>query len=62
MSAEKKNRTVRFVASIALFPKAVASLPKAAVESVKVFSEDVKDEMDARCSKARLVDRDVQEA
>jgi hypothetical protein len=61
MSA-KSNRTVRFVASIALIPKAVASLPKAAVESVKVFKEDVKDEMDFRCAQARLVDRDVKEA
>lgn len=59
MSAEKKNRSVRFVASIALIPKAVASLPKAAVESVKVFAEDVKDEMDTRCAQARSVDRDI---
>lgn len=60
MSAEKKNRSVRFVASVALFPKAVASLPKAAVESVKVFAEDVKDEMTDRCIKARNVDREVE--
>lgn len=57
--SEKKNRSVRFVASIALIPKAVAQLPKAAVESVRVFKEDVKDEMDQRCASARSVDREV---
>lgn len=60
MSENKKNRSVRFVASIALIPKAVAQLPKAAVESVKVFKEDVKDEMDQRCAAARLVDREAE--
>lgn len=58
MSA-RKNRMVHTLASIALFPKAVAQLPKAAVEIVLVFKDDVKEEMELRCSAARLVDRDV---
>jgi len=59
MSA-RKNRVVHTLASIALFPKAVAQLPKAAVETVKVFTEDVKEEMEIRQSAARLVDREIE--
>jgi len=56
MSA-KHSRSVRFAASIALIPKVIAELPKAAVENVKGWKEDVKDEMDTRVTLARDVAR-----
>ena len=39
------SKPVKFIASLCLIPKAIAELPKAAVEVVKVFADDVKDEM-----------------
>lgn len=47
MSA-RKNRAVHTLASICLIPKAISELPKAAIENVKVFAEDVKEEMEWR--------------
>jgi hypothetical protein len=62
MSDTKAPRGVRFLASVALVPHAIASLPKAAIQSVKDTTEDVREEMDRRKAAARLVDRDMQEA
>lgn len=63
MSENKKApRGVRFLASVALVPHAIASLPKAAIQSVQDTKEDVREEMERRKALARLVDRDVQEA
>jgi hypothetical protein len=62
MSNAKAPRGVRFLASVALVPHAIASLPKAAIQSVKDTTEDVREEMDRRKAAVRLVDRDVQEA
>jgi hypothetical protein len=60
MSNAKAPRGVRFLASVALVPHAVASLPKAAIQSVKDTTEDVREEMDRRKAAARLVDREVE--
>jgi hypothetical protein len=60
MSNAKAPRGVRFLASVALVPHAVASLPKAAIQSVKDTAEDVREEMDRRKAAARLVDREVE--
>jgi hypothetical protein len=60
MSNAKAPRGVRFLASVALVPHAIASLPKAAIQSVKDTSEDVREEMDRRKAAARLVDREVE--
>ncbi len=62
MSNAKAPRGVRFLASIALVPHAIASLPKAVIQSVQDTTEDVREEMDRRKAAVRLVDRDVQEA
>lgn len=56
MSA-RKNRVVHTLASICLIPKAISELPKAAIENVKVFAEDVKEEMDYRKGVVRSVSR-----
>jgi hypothetical protein len=62
MSNAKAPRGVRFLASVALVPHAIGSLPKAAIQSVQDTAEDVREEMDRRKALARLVDRDVAEA
>lgn len=62
MSNAKAPRGVRFLASVALVPHAIASLPKAAIQSVQDTAEDVREEMDRRKALARLVDREVAEA
>jgi hypothetical protein len=62
MTEKKAPRGVRFLASVALVPHAIASLPKAAIQSVKDTHEDVREEVERRKALARLVDRDVQEA
>jgi hypothetical protein len=62
MSNAKAPRGVRFLASVALVPHAIASLPKAAIQSVKDTTEDVREEVERRKALARLVDRDVAEA
>lgn len=49
----RKNRAVHTLASICLVPKIIADLPKAAIDNVKVFAEDVKEEMDYRKSVVR---------
>jgi hypothetical protein len=56
MSA-RKNRAVHTLASICLIPKVISELPKAALETVKGFKEDVKEEMDWRVKVAREVSR-----
>ena len=56
MSA-KPNRAVRTLASICLIPKIVSELPKAALQNVKDFNEDVREEMDTRKKQARISDR-----
>lgn len=58
MSA-RKNRAVHTLASICLIPKAISELPKAAIETVKVFKEDVKEEMDVRKSAVRVYERNA---
>lgn len=62
MSNAKAPRGVRFLASVALVPHVIASLPKAALQSAQDTVEDVREEMDRRKALVRLVDRDVQEA
>jgi hypothetical protein len=59
MSDTKAPRGVRFLASVALVPHAVASLPKAAIQSVQDTVEDVREEMDRRKAAVRLVDREL---
>lgn len=56
MSA-RKNRVVHTLASICLIPKAISELPKAALETVKVFAEDVQEEMDYRKGVVRSISR-----
>jgi hypothetical protein len=58
MSDTKAPRGVRFLASVALVPHAIASLPKAAIQSVQDTAEDVREEMDRRKAAARLVTRE----
>ena len=50
------SKPVKFIASLCLIPKAIAELPKAAVEVVKVFADDVKDEMGTRTAAATAWD------
>lgn len=57
MSA-RHNRVVHTLASICLVPKVLMELPKAAVETVKVFAEDVKEEMDYRTMVVRSISRE----
>lgn len=58
MSNAKAPRGVRFLASVALVPHIVASLPKAAIQSVKDTTEDVREEVDRRKAAVRLVTRE----
>ena len=58
MSNEKAPRGVRFLASVALVPHAIASLPKAAIQSVQDTAEDVREEMDRRKAVVRKISRD----
>jgi hypothetical protein len=44
----RPNRAVRTLASIVLIPKIALDLPKAAIQSVKDFNEDVREEVDFR--------------
>lgn len=50
------SKPVKFIASVCLVPKIVAELPKAAVEIVKTFADDVKDEMGTRTAAATAWD------
>ena len=54
MSA-RKNRAVHTLASILLIPRVILELPKAAIETTKVFMEDVREEMDMRKTAVRAV-------
>lgn len=49
----KPNRAVRTFASICLIPKIVSELPKAALQNIMDFKEDVHEEMDTRKKQAR---------
>jgi len=48
MSLTKHSKPVRAIASVLFVPKVIASLPGAAIESIREFKEDVKDEMNQR--------------
>lgn len=62
MSNTKAPRAIRFLASVALVPHAVASLPKAAIQSAQDTLEDVREEMDRRKAAVRLIEREPSEA
>lgn len=57
MSNAKAPRAVRFLASVALVPHAVASLPKAVIQSAQDTVEDVREEMDRRKAVVRDLTR-----
>lgn len=58
MSNEKAPRKVRFLASVALVPHAIASLPKAVIQSAQDTVEDVREEMDRRKALVRSISRE----
>jgi hypothetical protein len=57
MSNDKAPRAVRFLASVALVPHAVVSLPKAVIQSAQDTVEDVREEMDRRKALVRDITR-----
>lgn len=50
------SKPVRFFASVCLVPKIITELPKAGAEIVRVFADDVKEEMGERKAKAKAWD------
>jgi len=58
MSETKAPRGVRFLASVALVPHAIASLPKAVIQSAQDTAEDVREEMDRRKAVVRKISRE----